>query len=342
MNSLSVAVIGPYHSGKTTLVNKLQQKLGAEGDVSFFSFKYGGKNITLMDTPGDTDSPVLMASVLSVADAMIFCISPDVGITFQVGEIVVLADTLKLGKGIVCITKTDMSTTQEIDALKAKLKALLKSTSMESMELFEMNIYDDQKIADMRAKLSNLPYESEMITRPFKFAVDHAFESKGMSVAIGTVISGKIAVHGDAVLTPDPFTKEVNVNGIQINQEDVQSTEAGDRAGVSIKGVWPWDLPRGTELRQPKTYKDVKSGKLQIKLSKLYKQDIQDDTKLNLICNWQNCTLTLNNVKKENDKISADFESDKNFVFDKYDKMVLVNKDLPIRMLRVVGYPEIL
>lgn len=342
MNSLSVAVVGPYHSGKTSLVNKLQQKSGAEGDVSFFSFKYSGRNITLIDTPGDTDSPLLMSSVLSVADAAIFCISSDTGITFQTGEIVVLMDTLKVGKGIICITKTDMSTEQEIENLKGKLKSLIKGTSMESLEMLEMNIYDDKNIADMRAKLCLLPYDTSLSTRPFKFAVDRAFESKGMSVAIGSIIAGKVSIHSDVVLTPEPFTKEVNVNGIQINQEDVQSAEAGDRAGISIKGVWPWDLPRGTELRQPGTYRDVKNGKLQIKMAKLYKQEIVDDTRLNLICNWQNCAIVLTNIRRGGEKLTADFESDKNLVFDKYDKMVVVNKELPIRMLRVVGSVEIL
>ena len=94
MNSLLVSVIGPYKSGKTTLVNKLQQRRGMEGDVSFFSFKYAGKNINLIDTPGDMDAPTLVASVIGISDAIVLCMSPDIGINFQLGELVILATTL--------------------------------------------------------------------------------------------------------------------------------------------------------------------------------------------------------------------------------------------------------
>lgn len=342
MNSLSVSVIGPYKSGKSTLVNKLQQRRGMEGDVSFFSFKYGGKNITLIDTPGDMDAPVMIASVLSISDAAVFCISPDTGINFQMGELVILADTVGIKQGIICITKADISVSKDIENLTRNLSTMLKGTSMENFEIISVDINGDQTIADIRAKLSALNYDSTNINKPFKLLVDHAFESKGMAVAVGTMPTGKVAMHTEAMLAPTPFTKEISVNGIQINQEDVSSAEAGDRAGIAIKGVWPWDLPRGVEIRQPKSFRDVKDGKIKFSVNKLYKQPIRDGTKLSLICNWQNASITLTQISNEGDSVTASFEADKNFCFDKDDKIILINKDLPIRVLRVVGRAEVL
>lgn len=342
MNSLSVSVIGPYKSGKTTLVNKLQQRKGAEEDVSFFSFKYGGKNITLIDTPGDMDAPVLIASVLSISDAVVFCISPDVGINFQVGELVILADSVGIKQGLICITKTDISTKAEVDKLTKNLSQFLKGTSLEHFEVFPVDINNDQAIADIRAKLSQLTYDSSKINKPFKLFVDHAFESKGMSIAVGTLAAGKVGIHTEGILSPAPFTKEISVNSLQINQEEVTSAEAGDRVGVAIKGVWPWDLPRGVEVRQPKSFRDVKSGKIKLNVNKLYKFEVKDGVKLTLICNWQNVTLTFSNVKREGEVVTADFEADKNFCFDKDDKITIMNKDLPIRTLRVLGKAEVI
>ena len=110
MNSLTVSVIGPYRAGKSTLVNKLQQKKGAEEDVSFFFFKYGGKNVTLIDTPGDMDNPALLGSVLTISDAIIMCVSPENGVNLQVGEQIIMADTVGIKQGLICITKADIST----------------------------------------------------------------------------------------------------------------------------------------------------------------------------------------------------------------------------------------
>ncbi len=343
MNSLSIGVIGPYKSGKTTLVSKLQQRKGAEEDVSFYSFKYGGKSITLIDTPGDTDAPTLIASVISISDGIVLCVSPDVGINFQVGELAILADTVGVKQGIVCITKSDISTETDKEKLRTNLQALFKGTRLEKFEVMAVDINNDTHIADIRAKLADFMYEEDKTKKPFKILIDHAFESRGMSVAVGTLSNGKIAVHSSGMLTPAPFTKEVSINSIQINQEEVPSADAGDRVGVAIKGVWPWDLPRGVELRQDKSFRDVKSGKLRIRVNKLYRQPIRDGIRLSLVCNWQTPMATLSNVKKESEEeYTADFECDKNFCFDSTDRMVLVNKDLPIRVLRVVGSLEVL
>jgi selenocysteine-specific elongation factor len=339
MNSLTVSVIGPYRSGKSTLVNKLQQRKGAEEDVSFFFFKYGGKNVTLIDTPGDMDNPAILASVLTLSDAIIFCVSPENGVNLQVGEQIIMASSIGIKHGLICITKADISTSEDISKLEKQLSAIIKGTSLENFEITVIDINNDQSMADIRAKVSSFPYSKENIEKPFKIFIDHAFESKGMSIAVGTMPTGKVGIHSEGVIAPTPFTKDISINSIQINQEDVQSAEAGDRVGVAIKGVWPWDLPRGVEIRKKGSFKDTKEGELTVDVSPLYKQEIREDVKLNLILNWQNLVVTLSNVKRENNRLTAHFVSDKNFCFDEHDKMLLINKDLPIRFLRVVGKP---
>ncbi len=337
MDSLTASVIGPYKAGKSTLVNKLQQKKGAEEDVSFYYFKYSNKNVTLIDTPGDMDVPTTIASVLSISDAIIFCISPDIGINFQVGEQIIMASSLGISKGLFCITKTDISTSGEVEKLESSIRALIKGTSLENIEIVPIDIHNEQNIADIRARISAIPYDSSNVQKPFKILIDNAFESKGMSIAVGTMPTGKIAVHTEGVIAPTPFTKDISINSIQINQIEVPSAEAGDRAGVAIKGVWPWDLPRGVEIRQKNSFKDVKSGELKIEVPPLYKQPLVDGSVLTLICNWQNVSITLSNVKKEGNTLTASFEADKNFCFNGDDKILVINKDLPIRVLRVVG-----
>ncbi|MDP8012836.1 MAG: GTP-binding protein [Nanoarchaeota archaeon] len=342
MNSITVCVIGPYKSGKTTLVGKLQQRKGMEGDVSFYFLRYNGKDITLLDTPGDMDTPALIASSLSVSNAVLFCISPDTGINFQVGELLILTDTFGIDKGIICLTKTDMVAKEEIESLRGKILSLIKGTSLEHLDIMEVNMNDDQKIADIRAKLSEIPYESDRLNRPAKVTIDHAFESRGMSIAVGTLVNGKVSIHDDLMITPTPFTKEISVNSLQINQEEVQTAEAGDRVGIGIKGVWPWDLPRGVELRAKGSYRDVKEGKMKISINKLYKYEIKEASNLTMICNWQEISIKLQNLNKQGDQIIADFSAEKNFVFDSSDKLLLINKDLPIRVLRIVGKAEVI
>ena len=342
MDSIVVGVIGPYKSGKTSLVNKLQQRKGIEEDVAFYFFKYAGKNVTLVDTPGDMDAPTTVASVISISDACILCISPETKINFQVGEQLILMDNLGIRKGLICITKSDLSTPEDVEQLKENIKKVISTTSLKDMEIVDVNINDEQKIADMRAKIAAIEYDKSKINGPIKLAVDHAFESKGMSIAVGTMMSGRISVHSDGIIVPTPFTKEISINSIQINQEDVQSAEAGDRVGVAIKGVWPWDLPRGVEIREKGKYRDINSGRMKINVNPLYKFDLKDGMKLDMVCNWQTSVIKVSNVKKEGTVIETDFTSEKNFAFDDKDRILIINKDLPIRVLRVVGTASVI
>ncbi len=337
MNSLTVSVVGPYRSGKSTLVNKLQQRKDAEEDVSFFFFKYGGKNVTLIDTPGDMDNPTILASVLTISDAIIFCVSTETGVNLQVGEQMIMASSVGIKQGLICITKADISTNEEVEKLEKNLSNIIKGTSLEVFQTVIIDINNDQSMADIRAKVSSFSYTEENVQKPFKILIDRAFESKGMSIAVGTMPTGKIEIHSEGMIAPAPFTKEISVNSIQINQDEMPSAEAGDRVGVAIKGVWPWDLPRGVEIRKKNSFKDIKEGELTVEVSPLYKQEIKDDVKLNLICNWQNIVVSLKNVKKEGNTVSAHFDAEKNFCFDENDRILLINKDLPIRFLRVVG-----
>ena len=59
----------------------------------------------------------------------------------------------------------------------------IKGTSMENFEITVIDINNDQSMADIRAKVSSFPYSKENIEKPFKIFIDHAFESKGMSIA---------------------------------------------------------------------------------------------------------------------------------------------------------------
>jgi selenocysteine-specific translation elongation factor len=346
MNAISVAVIGPYKSGKTSLVNKLQQRKEqrreVEGDVSFFSFRYGGRDVNLIDTPGDVDAPTLIASSLCISDAVMLCIAADSGINFQLGELVVLTDSLRIKNGLVCMTKVDTATAADIDKIKSNLSLLFKGTTLESFAIIETNINNDQTIADLRAKIAGFSYDQSKISMPFRLAIDGAFESKGSTIAVGTLLSGKISIHTDAIIAPTPFTKEISLSSVQVNQADVQSAEAGDRASVALKGVWPWDLPRGVEIRQPKSFKDLKSGTIRANVNKLYKFDISDGSRFTLVCNWQSTEITLSAVKREGNQLTANFASEKNICFDVNDRMILINKDLPIRTLRVIGRAEAL
>ena len=68
--------------------------------------------------------------------------------------------------------------------------------------------------------------------------IDRAFNVKGVGlVVLGFVLSGKVSIHDKLRMIPGTPGKFAEVKGIQVNDEDQESTERGIRVGLSLKGV---------------------------------------------------------------------------------------------------------
>ncbi|MCW1292059.1 MAG: GTP-binding protein [Candidatus Rehaiarchaeum fermentans] len=334
MKNLTIAVIGPYGSGKTSIVEQLKQKEGLESeDIVVRSFKQRDTLVNLVDVPGGLDTPEIAIATLSFSNAFMLVIGADNPITYQLGEFIGILDNMKFNKGIICLNKID-SADKEV-AIK-KLSSLLKGTSLENVEIFPMSAFDPQNIADLREKLISIEVEDKS-NYPAVFTVDSGFEWSKGAVALGTLLRGKIEVHKKLIICPEPLTKELEVLSIQVNQEDQKELIGNSRAGIGLKDIYPWYLNRGVELREEGKYKDVKEGKIKIELSKLYKNKIEEESEITLINHWQNVNVKLSNIKIENNILNADFSADKNIAFDENDVILAINKDLPIRMFRILG-----
>jgi selenocysteine-specific elongation factor len=339
MKNLTVAVIGAYGSGKTYISQSLQQKQSFESDdINVYVFKQGDTIVNLIDVPGGVDTPEIAASALTSSNAFLLVIGADNPITYQLGEFVVMLNTLSMKNGIICITKKDVA---DADAAAEKVKMLIKDTVLRDAPIFQMSALSPQDIADLRAKILALSSEDRS-NLPATFVVDKGFEMRsGGSVALGTLVTGKVHVHDKIMIVPEPLTRELNVASLQLNQEDQEEVYAGSRVGIGLKDMYPWYLTRGVELREPNSYIDIDNGGIEVEVNPLYKGKIENGAKLTLLNHWQSVDIQLNDVKLENNKLKAKFTANKHIVFNENDKILLVNKELPVRMLRILGLTKL-
>ena len=63
-------------------------------------------------------------------------------------------------------------------------------------------------------------------------------------VVLGFVLSGNVSIHDKLRMIPGASGKFAEVKGIQVNDEDQESTERGIRVGLSLKGVELKDLEK--------------------------------------------------------------------------------------------------
>ncbi len=339
MKSLTIAVIGPYGSGKTYITQMLQQKQSYESeDINVYMFKQGDTLVNLIDVPGGVDTPEMAAAAVTSSNAFLLVIGADNPITYQLGEFIVMLNSLNKNTGIICINKKDIA---DSAIAKEKIEGLIKNTSLANVPIFEMSALSQKDIADLRAKIISINPENKD-NLPITFVVDKGFEMRsGGSVALGTLVSGKLHVHDKIMITPEPLTKELNVYSLQVNQEDQEEVSSGNRVGIGLKDIYPWYLTKGVELRQENTYTDLNKGEIEVEVNPLYKNKIEEGTKLTLLNHWQSVDIELSEVKFDGKNLHAKFNANKHFVFNENDKILLINKDLPVRMLRILGVAKI-
>ncbi|HTY90865.1 MAG TPA: EF-Tu/IF-2/RF-3 family GTPase [Methanocella sp.] len=256
---VNVAMAGGEKSGKTMLASKLGKK-GTESDITLYNFTKGENILTIVDPIGYPKSPKPLVNGVSMADVVVFCVSAT-GLDARAGECIILMDLLRPKHGIITITRTDESNPPAVEELAKKIKALTRGTAMESWEILPTSTKTFEGVDRLKDRLFELDnilkkeYEA-LVDRPVRIPIDHHFNVTGIgTVILGYVRQGSVSVHDK--LTIYPLRHEAEVRSIQMQDVDVKQAKAGDRVGLSLKGVQSKDLDRGFIISQSETVGDL-------------------------------------------------------------------------------------
>ncbi len=256
---VNVAMAGGEQSGKTALASKLGKK-GTESDITLYNFIKGENILTVVDPIGYPKSPKPLVNAASMSDVIVFCVASG-GLDARAGECIILMDLLKPKHGIVTITKTDESNPYAVEELAKKIKGLTKGTAMEGWEVIPTSTKTFEGVDRLKDRLFELDaalkkeYEA-LAGRPVRIPIDHHFNVTGIGcVVLGCVLQGTVNVHDKLMVWP--LGQEAEVRSIQMQDKDVKQSKAGDRVGLSLKGVQSKDLDRGFIISNSETVSDT-------------------------------------------------------------------------------------
>lgn len=92
--------------------------------------------------------------------------------------------------------------------------------------------------------------------KPVRIPIDHHFNVTGIGcVILGCILQGTVSVRGK--LTIFPLMQEAEIRSIQMQDNEVKQSKAGDRVGLALKGVQSKDLDRGYLISQSETVADT-------------------------------------------------------------------------------------
>jgi len=257
-----IGVFGSNPALKSAFLSSVGKKSETEGIV-VYQRNEAGKKYSFLDDKSFPDKIQGYSRIASIADYALYMLPQDGKLAPTDGELAVLLDALDVDGAIEAV---DSSLPDVSGVVKASFKGLkLASYRIESRDS-KSSVFDMSSVGQR----TNYPSGSTLIY------IDRAFSVKGVGlVVLGFVLAGSVSVHDKLRLIPSESGKMAEVKGIQVSDEDQESSGRGIRVGLSLKNVELKDFAKVSWMDNGAS-KISSEVEFDFKQSKYYKQPTVD------------------------------------------------------------------
>jgi len=288
---INVGTIGHVDHGKTTLTAAILHVLNLAGfnaskktveeidnapeekergitiSTTHCEYESEKRHYAHVDCPGHADYIKNMITGAAQMDGAILVVSATDGPMPQTREHILLARQVGVPQIVVFLNKVDMVDDPElVDLVEAEVRELLTKYEFDgdktpvirgsALKALEAKSKDDEAakpILDLVKALDDyIPEPVRDIDKPFLMPIEDIFSIEGR----GTVVTGRIE-RGVINLNEEveivglrPTTKTI-VTGIEMFNKTLDKGQAGDNAGVLLRGIKKEDVERGQVLAKP-------------------------------------------------------------------------------------------
>ncbi len=254
---------GHIDHGKSALVKALtgtdpdrlkeEKERGITIDLGFADLAYtDGLGVGIVDMPGHERLIKNMLAGAGGIDIVLMVIAADEGIMPQSREHLDICNLLKVKRGLIAITKSDLVEEDWIPLVEEEVKEFVKGTFLENADIVPVSAKTDDNIDLLKDKIGKLAANVELKSESgiFRLPVDRIFTLKGFgTVVTGTAVSGSIAVESNVEILPKGITSKVR--GLQSHGKEIKKARAGQRVAINLQGVSKEDIQRGDVIAIP-------------------------------------------------------------------------------------------
>jgi len=286
---VNIGTIGHVDHGKTTLTAAITMHQGAHGMAEVRSFdsidnapEERERGITIqtahveyetenrhyahVDCPGHADYIKNMITGAAQMDGAILVVSAADGPMPQTREHLLLARQVNVPSVVVFMNKTDQVDDPELlELVEMELRDLLNEYDfpgddtpiLKGSALNALNNVKDEAstkciVELMEACDSFIPEPQRDVDRPFLMPVEDVFSSTGRgTVGTGRIERGIIKVGDEVEIVGMGDQKKTTVTGVEMFRKLLDQGQAGDNAGLLLRGIDKEDLKRGQVLAIP-------------------------------------------------------------------------------------------
>ena len=217
-----------------------------------------------VDMPGHADYVKNMITGAAQIDGAILVVSAADGPMPQTREHVLLARQVGVPKILVFMNKMDLADPELVDLVEEEIRDLLakydydrdcpiiRGSATKALEGDAAN--EDAVMELVKAMDDYLPEPKRELDKPFLMPIEDVFSIKGRgTVATGRIEQGVVKINEDVEIVGIHPTKKSVVTGIEAFKKSLDQGQAGDNAGVLLRGIERTDIERGQVLAKPGT-----------------------------------------------------------------------------------------
>jgi len=286
---VNIGTIGHVDHGKTTTtaaISKILAKRGLAEQVDFdnidkapeerergitintahIEYQTENRHYAHVDCPGHADYVKNMITGAAQMDGAILVIAATDGPMAQTREHILLARQVGVPRMVVYLNKCDMVDDAELlDLVEMEVRELLSSYGFDgdntpvirgsSLKALEGDAAWEDKIMELMAACDEwIPTPERDTDKPFLMSIEDVFTITGRgTVVTGRVERGELKLNEEVEIVGIKDTRKTTVTGIEMFRKQLESAQAGDNAGVLLRGITRDEVERGQVLAKPGT-----------------------------------------------------------------------------------------
>ena len=228
-------------------------------------YESNNRHYAHVDMPGHADYVKNMITGAAQVDGAVLVIAATDGPMPQTREHVLLAKQVGVPKIVVFLNKMDMADEELVELIEMDVRELLsangfdgdnapiiKGSALKALEGDEK--YEDAIMELVEAMDSYIPEPARDMDKPFLMPIEDVFSIKGRgTVATGRIEQGVVKLNDEVEIVGLKPSQKTVVTGIEAFKKSLDQGQAGDNAGLLLRGIERDQIERGQVIAAPGT-----------------------------------------------------------------------------------------
>lgn len=215
-----------------------------------------------VDMPGHADYVKNMITGAAQVDGAILVVAATDGPLPQTREHVLLAKQVGVPKIVVFLNKMDIADPELVELVEMDIQELLEKNGFDAnapiikgsaTKALEGDAkYEDAVMELVKALDDYVPEPARDMDKPFLMPIEDVFSIKGRgTVATGRIEQGVVKLNDEVEIVGVKDTQKSVVTGIEAFKKQLDQGQAGDNAGLLLRGIERDQIERGQVLAKP-------------------------------------------------------------------------------------------